>query len=143
MTQHLLRSDNMKINPAALSALRPQPKAPSKMTALLQMAADMQVVRRDTSIPESAKTKMLEGLREQTEAIEDNVQHKAEKSERNAMVASAAGTEAVVRSADAESADAGQSASDDGNTPSRTSGSTPKATPSPIQTSGAIIDTYA
>ncbi len=128
-------------------------KAASQLNGMLQVAASMQSIRRDASIPEAAKQKLLEPLLAQTKLIEDEVNRKAEEKEKTATVASAASVSDAVAAAAAQSqADgASQQTAADGTPVS----SEPTSAPQPVATYsadatvsqpsvvGSTLDTFA
>lgn len=135
-------------------ASQPTPKAASQLNGMLQVAASMQAIRRDASIPESVKDELLKPLLAQTKFIEDDIVRKEEEKEKNTVVASAGAVSEAVTQAAAQSSAEGvvPQTSADG-TPSAPESAaaspasvvtyTPAATMSTSQAVGSTVDTFA
>jgi hypothetical protein len=135
------------------SASQPTSKAASQLNGMLQVAASMQAIRRDASIPESMKDELLKPLLAQTQVIEDEVVRKAEEKEKATAVASAGSVSQAVTAAAAQApadgaapqtaADGSPLPSDSAPAPQAVSTYTPDAVVSQPSTVGAKVDTYA
>ncbi|MDF3822964.1 hypothetical protein P3G55_23915 [Leptospira sp. 96542] len=134
-------------------ASQPATKAASQLNGMLQVAASMQAIRRDASIPESMKEDLLKPLLAQTQVIEDEVVRKSEEKEKASAVSSAgAVSDAVTAAAGQAPAEgaAAQTAADGTPLPQEAvpapqpvSTYTPDAVVSQPSTVGATVDTYA
>lgn len=147
----------MTISVSFSSVSQIAPKAAGQLNGMLQVAASMQAIRRDSTIPEAAKQKLLEPLLAQTKFIEDEVNRKAEEKEKATAVASAGSvSDAVAQAAAQASADgaAGQPAADGAvaaastvtavtPAPEPVATYTPDATVSQAPAVGSVVDTFA
>ncbi|EYC52937.1 hypothetical protein AZ34_14260 [Hylemonella gracilis str. Niagara R] len=133
-------------------ASQPATKAASQLNGMLQVAASMQAIRRDASIPESMKEDLLKPLLAQTQIIEDDVVRKSEEKEKASAVASAgAVSDAVTASAQTPddgavpqiAADGTPVPADAAPLPQAVSTYTPDAVVSQPSTVGSTVDTYA
>lgn len=135
------------------SASQPTSKAASQLNGMLQVAASMQAIRRDASIPESMKDELLKPLLAQTQVIEDEVVRKAEEKEKASAVASAGAVSQAVTEVAAQApadgpapqtaADGSPVPPDAAPAPQTVSTYTPDAAVSPPSTVGSTVDTYA
>lgn len=133
---------------------QPSPKAASPLNGMLQVAASMQAIRRDASIPEEMKAELLKPLLAQTQVIEDDIVRKSEEKEKTTAVASAgAVSEAVTAAAAVDApvdAAAPQTAADGAPLPAESNPApqavstyTPDAVVSSPSAVGSTVDTYA
>lgn len=132
---------------------QPATKAAGQMNGMLQVAASMQAIRRDASIPESMKEDLLKPLLAQTQVIEDEVVRKSEEKEKASAVASAGAVSQAVTAAAAQAPAEGttpQTAADGtplppdvAPAPQAVSTYTPDAVVSQPSTVGSTVDTYA
>lgn len=135
-------------------ASQPTSKAASQLNGMLQVAASMQAIRRDASIPESVKDELLKPLLAQTKFIEDDVVRKEEEKEKATVVASAGTVSEAVTQAAAQSAAEGAAPQTLANgttaapesaaaSPAPVATYTPAATVSTPQAVGTTVDTFA
>lgn len=142
------------------SAAQPQS---TFVNSMVQIAAKMQALRRDSTIPEIVKRKMLEEMRQQTKKMEEKLNLEAEQKKKKSIVdgsdEAAAKLAAQVRAANAASAPGSSTSAPTHTdpsqaavpgdpkvaavTPTTSTDAKPPATDSPVVVLGSVIDTYA